>query len=127
MSIDRRELLRGVFGEAQLSEEELTEFDQMWILRHYPRKSFLTESGLIERYFYVVVKGVQALYIIDAKGDKKILGFSYDGSPSGVYDSYLEQSPSDYFLEALTDRTGLDGSGVSRPGSGSQSARANHR
>ncbi len=30
-----------------------------------------------------------------------VLGFSYSGSPSGVFDSFIHQKPSDTFLEAL--------------------------
>ena len=31
-----------------------------------------------------------------------VLGFSYEGNFSGIYDSFLQGTPSDFFLEALT-------------------------
>ena len=102
-AFDRRRLLQQVFAEARLSDSEYEEFAALWEVKQYPKKGFLTEMGMVEQYFYVVIDGVQAIYLLDQKGDKCVLGFSYTGSPSGVYDSFLERAPSHYFLEALTD------------------------
>lgn len=105
MTFDRRFLLQNFFRNARLSESDLADFETLWTAKHFPKKSFLTEAGMTERYFYVVVEGVQTIYLIDQKGEKRVLGFAFDGSPSGVYDSFLNQAPSHYFLEALTDST----------------------
>lgn len=43
------------------------------------------------------------MYILTKSGDKKVIGFSFDGSFSGIYDSFLKETASHYFLEALTD------------------------
>ena len=103
MTANRRSALQRIFLEARLSESDLTRFEKLWKEKQFSKKQFLTEAGHVERYFYVVLEGVQAIYLIDQKGDKRVLGFSFNGSPSGVYDSFLDQSPSHYFLEALTD------------------------
>ena len=54
------------------------------------------------KYFYLVVEGVQAIYMITEKGEKAIAGFSYKGDQSGVFDSFITERPSKLFLEALT-------------------------
>lgn len=90
------------FGPINLSLETHPDFFQDWEEVSYKRSEFLTEAGKIERYFYVVISGVQAIYILNQQGDKQVIGFAFDGSFSGVYDSFLLEKPSHYFLEALT-------------------------
>ncbi|NVK66048.1 MAG: Crp/Fnr family transcriptional regulator [Flavobacteriales bacterium] len=91
-----------MFGPIDLSVETHPDFFRDWEEVEYKRSEFLTEAGKVERYFYVVISGVQAIYILNQQGDKQVIGFAYDGSFSGVYDSFLLQKPSHYFLEALT-------------------------
>lgn len=76
-----------------------------FIIKEFPQHSVLTAPGQVEKYFYVVVEGVQALYISDKNGNKVILGFSYRGSPSGVFDSFIKQQASSFFVEAITPST----------------------
>lgn len=83
--------------------DELTDFFvQHWKEKTFPRSALITEAGTVERYFYFIVEGVQAIYVINPKGQKVVLGFSYDNNFSGVYPSFLNKGASDYFLEALT-------------------------
>ncbi|MEO9872869.1 Crp/Fnr family transcriptional regulator [Ekhidna sp.] len=70
--------------------------------REYAQRSFLVESGVTAKYFYFALSGVQAGYLLNSKGEKVIFGFSYQGSPSGIYDSFVMQTPSNYFMEAIT-------------------------
>lgn len=95
-------LLQKAFQPLNLTPEKHSEFFSFWEEVSFNRHEFITESGNVERYFYAVVEGVQAIYIIGRNGEKKVIGFSYRGSFSGVYDSFLYDSPSHYFLEALT-------------------------
>jgi len=78
------------------------EFPQLWKEKTFDRNELITESGQIEKYFYFVLEGVQALYLINDKGERVIFAFSYSGNFSGVFDSYLQNKPSAFFLEALT-------------------------
>ena len=95
-------LLQNVFQPLQLEPEKHPIFFEAWEEVEVPRHHFLVEAGSIERWFYVVIEGVQTVYIIDRKGDQKVIGFSFDGSFSGVYDSFIKEKPSAYFLETLT-------------------------
>ncbi|MEL6484286.1 MAG: Crp/Fnr family transcriptional regulator, partial [Bacteroidota bacterium] len=76
-------------------------FRSLWETKTFNQYDFITEAGSIERYFYLVVSGVQAIYVLNEKGEKVVLGFSYSNSPSGVFDSFMAQTPSSTFLEAL--------------------------
>lgn len=87
----------------QVNFEGLDEpwFRSLWIEKTFNQYDIITEAGSIEHYFYFVLEGVQALYILNEKGEKVVLGFSYTGSPSGVFDSFISQTASSTFLEAL--------------------------
>lgn len=100
--MEHEQLLINAFRNVELSVATHSEFFQMWEEVDYDRSDFITSSGKIERYFYVVISGVQTIYILTKEGDKQVIGFSFDGSFSGVYDSFLMEKASYYFLEALT-------------------------
>jgi len=95
------EKLLTLFANVQFTKIELDEFRRPWTIRKFRQSEFISEAGHIEQYFYFVLEGVQAIYIIDQKGEKVVLGFSYEGSPSGVFDSFIQKRPSQSFLEAL--------------------------
>lgn len=95
-------IIKAAFRPLNLSESEHNEFFSMWRPINFDRNKFITEAGKTEKNFYVVESGVQVVYILDLDGNKKVIGFSFDGSFSGIYDSFLHEKPSAYFLEALT-------------------------
>ena len=68
----------------------------------YSKNEIITREGETERYFYFVLDGVQRLYHLQ-DGQEHILGFSFDHSFSGVFDSFLKQRPATLFLDAITD------------------------
>lgn len=97
------QIIKNAFQPLEITEERHEVFLDFWEEVRFPKGSFLSEAGKVERYFYVVLEGVQAIYILTPNGDKKVIGFSFDGSFSGIYDSFLKESGSHYFLEALSD------------------------
>ncbi len=96
-----KRILLSFFKAAQLQSEQQGHFLNLWKEYTFKQNELITEAGRIEKYFYVVLEGVQAMYLLNQKGDKVVLGFSYTGSPSGIFDSFLHQKPADTFLEAL--------------------------
>lgn len=93
--------LKSVFKDISFTKDQEVAFLHLWIEKSFKQNEFLTEAGSIEKYFYVVLEGVQAIYVLNQKGEKVVLGFSYYGSPSGIFDSFIHQKPADTFLEAL--------------------------
>lgn len=98
-------ILKKAFQPLLLSPDKHEFFFNCWKEISFKKHAFITEAGKMERYFYVVIEGVQAIYILTKTGEKRVIGFSFDGSFSGVYDSFLKLYPSYYFLEALTPST----------------------
>ncbi len=93
--------LKAFFPQVDFNAVNESWFRSLWVTKTFNQYSFITEAGSIEHYFYFVLEGVQAIYILNEKGEKVVLGFSYTGSPSGVFDSFISQSVSSTFLEAL--------------------------
>ena len=85
-----------------LKEDEWLAFSAVWHPFACRRKTLLTSSGDTERYLYFVLDGVQRSYYVDADGAEATIVFTYPHSFSGVADSVLTQTPSNYFLETLT-------------------------
>ncbi len=97
--------LEAFFSQVNLSDVEASHFRGLWQTKTFKQYEYITEAGSIENYFYFVLEGVQAIYLLNEKGQKVVLGFSYAGSPSGVFDSFISRNPSVIFLEALKPTT----------------------
>lgn len=95
-------LIESVFSPIISFDDQIRSFFQEHLIeRSFGTREFITEAGNVERYFYFVQSGVQAAYLIDQKGEMSVLGFTYRGNLSGVYDSFIYQQSSHYFLESL--------------------------
>lgn len=94
--------LEAAFDGVHFTEELRRDFFSCWKAFEFSRNHLITEAERTERYLYFVVEGVQALYLIDQKGEKTVLGFTFQNELSGVYNSFLIQEPTQFFLEALT-------------------------
>ncbi|WP_370090231.1 Crp/Fnr family transcriptional regulator [Ekhidna sp.] len=111
--MQKQELLESTFGKyISLSEEALEYLDHHYKVKKYAAREMIVESGGMAKYFYFVYSGVQAIYLINEKGEKVIFGFSFHGSPSGAFDSFIKQEPSSFFLEALTPSVMI---GITKP------------
>lgn len=86
----------------KLTDREWAEVAPCWAERTVPKGGFVSEAGRVEAWFNIVVSGVQRLYF-EHNGDELCLGFAYDGSWSGDYDSFVRQAPGRFFVQALTD------------------------
>lgn len=98
-----KSILENAFPSIPLNSERHSFFYNCWEEVAFKKGDLVTQAGNTENYFYIVLEGIQAIYILTPKGDKKVIGFSFTGSFSGVYDSFLKTSASHYFLETLTE------------------------
>ncbi|MEP3389627.1 MAG: Crp/Fnr family transcriptional regulator [Reichenbachiella sp.] len=85
-----------------LSEEEWLDFSSRWKSLTIKRGDFIIQAGQTEKYFYFVHTGVLRAFMINNGIDVSV-GFTYDGDFSGAYDSFLEQRPADWSMQATTD------------------------
>ena len=97
------DLLKNAFLPVELSPENHPEFFTIWEEVSFDRNELITDQGKLESYFYVVESGTQMIYIQDQKGDQHVIGFSFDGSFSGVYDAFMSGNRSSYTLQTITE------------------------
>jgi CRP-like cAMP-binding protein len=85
----------------QVNDEILDKYISEWTEYTAPKRTIMTAPGETERYMYFVLEGVQKSYYLN--NDKQhIIAFTYPPSFSGIPESFLTQTPSKYFLEAIT-------------------------
>jgi CRP-like cAMP-binding protein len=85
-----------------LNAEELDAFGAGWKPLTIKRKTLLTAAGEKEKYLYFVVEGVQRAFYLMPDGREATIVFTYPPSFSGVADSLLTGTPSEYYMETLT-------------------------
>ena len=85
-----------------LSTEEWERFSAIWQPGEAKRKTILTAKGETERTLYFITEGVQRAYYLTHEDKEATIVFTYPFSFSGVADSFLTQTPSNYFFETLT-------------------------
>ena len=74
-----------------------------WHTRHFRRGALLVTPPAVETSLYFVLSGVQRLYYLSPEGNEVVLGFTFEHEFSGVYDSFIQQTPAQCYLQALTD------------------------
>jgi CRP-like cAMP-binding protein len=85
-----------------LSAEEWNDFASIWQEGEAKRKTILTAKGETERNLYFITEGVQRAYYLTSDDKEATIVFTYPFSFSGVADSFLTQTHSNYFFETLT-------------------------
>jgi CRP-like cAMP-binding protein len=89
-----------------LSDQEWEDFSSAWKMKLFKKGDFVIKVGEIEPYFYFVYSGVHRLF--GDKNDEEInVGFAYNGDYSGVFDSFLAQKPSEFYIESISESTVL--------------------
>lgn len=111
MSLVRRTIERYV----KLTDAEWEEVAPCWSTYHFPKGAFISEVGRVEKRFYIVEEGVQRMYF-EHDGNEYCLGFSYDHSWSGDFDSFVSQRPGRFQVQAVSDTilVGIERSDLAR-------------
>jgi len=95
-------LKKTILGLGGLKDIEWEDFSAIWEKVSISRKVNLTSPGQIENYTYFILEGVQRIYYLGEDGKEATIVFTYAGDFGGVLDSYLLQTPSNYYYETLS-------------------------
>jgi len=98
MQLVRRTIERYV----QLTDPEWALIGPHWRSYSFERGAYVTKAGHVENRFYIVSEGVQRLSF-NHDGEDICVGFSYGGSWSGAYDSFVSRKPGRFDVVALSD------------------------
>lgn len=97
-------MLRDAFEKyVKLSDAEWLDAQKRFTTLHFAKEDSVTREGAVEPYFYFILNGIHRLYYLTPAGDEVTLAFSFDDNFSGVYDSFVTQKPSLYYLQSLTE------------------------
>lgn len=67
----------------------------------FKRNEYLIERGQLETKLFFILKGSLRIYF--PNGDEEIcVGFAYDNNLICSYPSFIQQKPSDYYMQVLT-------------------------
>ena len=94
-----KEFLSKIYG---VENDILEEYISFWTPYSVPKNTIMTWKGDTERYMYFVLDGIQKSYYT-TNNKEHIIAFTYSPSFSGIPESFLNQSPSNYYLTTITD------------------------
>ena len=86
-----------------LNEGELLIFKQYTDTLHLKKKEFITREDTVCRNLYFVEKGCLRMFFVNKKGVEQITQFALDGWWISDYQSFINNSPSDYTIQAIED------------------------
>ncbi len=96
-------ILSNITKHIELNEEEIQIFSSMLSIKKIKKKEFLLQQGDVCKTENFVAKGCLRTYTIDENGNEHILMFGIEDWWMGDLYSFLKQSPSNYYIEALED------------------------
>jgi CRP-like cAMP-binding protein len=76
-------------------------FQQGLQLRNYKKGELILRQGETESYLSMVLHGLTRHYVLTSRGEDKSFDFSFQHDFNCSYASFLTQSPSRFFIEAL--------------------------
>lgn len=86
-----------------LTPEEITMIEGVCRLKKLRKKQYLLQEGDIWHYNAFVSKGLVRNYCVDEKGQEHIFQFSPENWWAGDRQSYLNETPARFNIEALED------------------------
>lgn len=84
-----------------LSDEDISRVSAAAVIKHTRKKELLLKAGEVCRFKIFINQGFLRTYCIDQDGNEHILQFSSDQSWTTEGESYANESPSAYCIEAL--------------------------
>ncbi len=86
----------------RLTDEDWLRVGPCWSEFAFSKGAFVSRVGHVEDRFYIVKGGVQRMSF-PHDGEDICVGFSYDGSWSGAFDSFVTRKPGRFDVRAITD------------------------
>jgi len=88
---------------AGIDETAFSLSEKYWNEKHYKKGEFYNEYKNVCKHLGFVLNGVFRTYYTNAEGEEKNVFFCSDRQIVVAYKSFVEQSPCNYFTEAMVD------------------------
>ena len=86
-----------------ISDEQFVNIKPLFIPKNVKKGEFLLREGDIAKYSMFVASGCLRNYIIDNKGKEHILQFSPENWWTGDMNSFMNEIPTQHFIDAIED------------------------
>ncbi|MCC6286813.1 MAG: Crp/Fnr family transcriptional regulator [Chitinophagaceae bacterium] len=94
--------LREYFNLRMLIDDENWDMLESQIVRQrFNRNDFLLRQGEVEKRIYFIESGIIRYFIQQAEDKEATFAIIFENQLAGAYDSFLQQIPSEYFVQAL--------------------------
>lgn len=94
---------KNVAKHIQLTDEELSLFHSLLMVKKIKKKQFIQQSGELSHFTGFITKGCVKNYVIDEKGHEFIMYFAVEDWWIGDISSFFEQKPGYLFIETIED------------------------
>lgn len=98
-----KNLIQHIGKFVDISEDEAVILNKYTEIHHFKKKELLLNEGKVCKFLYFVEKGCLRMYLINKKGVEQITQFALDGWWISDYQSFLNRTPSDYFIQAIEE------------------------
>jgi CRP-like cAMP-binding protein len=88
-----------------LNENEVVAFNKYVETHQFKKKEYLIQEGGVCKHLYFVEKGCLRMYFINKKGVEQITQFALDGWWICDYQSFINQLPSEYYIQTIEEST----------------------
>lgn len=92
-----------IVEKASFTEEELLQMRSLAVERKLRKRGFVLQEGEICRHKIFVVKGLLKTYRLADDGTEHIMRFAPENTWTIDHESYSQQQPSQYYMEAMED------------------------
>lgn len=96
-------LQKNIAAHISLSVDEIEDFCNLFEHKTIKKKSFLLRKGELCKFEGFVVKGLFRVYHIDPNGFEQVLYFAMENWWITDIDSFINETPSQLFIEAIED------------------------
>jgi CRP-like cAMP-binding protein len=98
-----KDILQHLRKVIDLSEPEVEIFKSHTETHQFRKKDFVIQEGKVCNHLYFVEKGCLRMYFINKKGVEQITQFALDGWWISDYQSFMNNTPSDYYIQTIEE------------------------
>ncbi|MEI7522906.1 MAG: Crp/Fnr family transcriptional regulator [Mariniphaga sp.] len=98
-----KDIIQSIRKVVDLSERELAIFNNFSETYQVKKKELILQESKVCQKIYFVEKGCLRMYFINKKGVEQIIQFALDGWWISDYQSFMNYTPSEYYIQAIED------------------------
>lgn len=99
----QKTLIQQIRKFVDLSESEVVVFNRFVATHQLKKKEILLQGNKVCTSLYYVEKGCLRMYFINNRGVEQITQFALDGWWISDYQSFMNHTPSDYYIQAIEE------------------------